>query len=379
VSNEKRPNIADSGSEDGYGARLFIPDLDGEAYGEFDRYRRMFAVEEKGPEPESTKGSDVSPELQHDLPRAIDEIIRQGKASAKKHENDRRRMIAAVLRKFDRMSFEGPSDWINRKSFKDSLREVLTCFLNQSDFVSDGCVLIPEEFQLSGGEIGPFHAVKPEENVHRILLAALVWRARKTLGLLWTLAENTETGAPLRLAQIVVPFVKAVNEKAAANPGLVRAWSRTVPVWPVMKSPHRDFDTEHRALLKELQVGAGFPFTITEESRWTALDPVGKWAIHLCQTIEIMIVSDYTVEELSEMWGCKIHPLGSFSGETWESWWIAAKALLVCEYVDVVQIPELNQTVSSSADRRSPGRIRKRIYQALKDKFRSMALQNKVR
>jgi len=150
-------------------------------------------------------------------------------------------------------------------------------------------------------------------------------------------------------------------------------------VWPVMKSPHRDFDTEHRALLKELQVGAGFPFTITEESRWTALDPVGKWAIHLCQTIEIMIVSDYTVEELSEMWGCKIHSLGSFSGETWESWWIAAKALLVCEYVDVVQIPELNQTVSSSADRRSPGRIRKRIYQALKDKFRSMALQNKVR
>ena len=92
-----------------------------------------------------------------------------------------------------------------------------------------------------------------------------------------------------------------------------------------------------------------------------------------------MIVSDYTVEELSEMWGCKIHSLGSFSGETWESWWIAAKALLVCEYVDVVQIPELNQTVSSSADRRSPGRIRKRIYQASKDKFRSMALQNKVR
>ena len=52
--------------------------------------------------------------------------------------------------------------------------------------------------------------------------------------------------------------------------------------------------------------------------------------------------------------------------------------MLQDEYIDVVDIPELRDTVTSKADLRSDGRMRKRILQALKDKFKSMAGGNKL-
>jgi hypothetical protein len=87
----------------------------------------------------------------------------------------------------------------------------------------------------------------------------------------------------------------------------------------------------------------------------------------------------HAVDEDSEPWEQKLEKLASFSSETWKEWWDVARGLLIHDYIDVVEIPELNQTVRSKMDRKSPGRIRKRILQALKDKFKSMAWQNKVR
>jgi hypothetical protein len=380
MSTKKLPDKLTFQGQADYGPRLFFPDLDGLAYGDFYRYMRPHEPAEQISEHSEAKIPLVEAKLQ----RALDRVVKQltpSKAEQARLKRERTALVRAIIKEFEAKEFDGPHDVMNRKTFKDNLRVVLLDFLERRSGVGipKKEVFISEGFELSGGEIGGQCPIKTEDNLDQILLAALVWKSRKTLGLLWSLAEQNRTEALLKLAQIVVPFAKALNEKAICSPDVLGFWPRTLPMWPVMKSLHRDFDTDHSRLLNILQVGSQYPFTIGKEARWTARDAVGKWAIHLCQTIEIMIVSDNTVEDLSERWQCKISSLGHFSSDTWKNWWTAAKGLLACEYIDVVDIPELRKTVKSVADQKSPGRIRRRIFQSLKDKFKSMASENKVK
>jgi hypothetical protein len=299
---------------------------------------------------------------------------------SRKAAKRRIKIVASILKQFETHSFNGPDDWIYRKSFKDNLREALLEYLSDPNgrvhFIEDS-VLVAANYSLSG-QISGHYRLKPPQNIRTLLTEALVWKGRRTLGLLWTLAEQGDSKIPLRIAQIIVPFIKAINEKASMNADVLGSWPKRLPFWPVLKSPHHDFDCDHRTLLKSLQVGKHFPFTIAEESRWTARGAIGKWAIHLCKEIEIM-QDGHPVDQESEPWEHKLEILKPFSSETWQDWWEVAKGLLLHDYVDVVRIPELNETVKSSADRKSLGRIRKRIFQALKDKFKSMAWENKVR
>jgi hypothetical protein len=287
-----------------------------------------------------------------------------------------------LLREFDASQFDGPSDHLYRRSFKDNLREVVLEYISGPAghvHVQDRGIMVSVGYVLSGRSIGGFRFLKPTQDIPRLVMEALVWKSRRTLGLLWTLADHGQGEALQKLAQITVPLVKSINEKASADASVLGCWPKGLPYWPVLKSPHHDLDCDHRELLRSLQVGTEFPFTIAEEARWTARDAVGKWAIHLCQEIEIMQVSDWSAEADSEPWEHKLPELQPFSGETWTDWWEVAKGLLLHEYIDVVEIPELDKTVKSSVDRKSPGRIRKRILQALKDKLKSMAWENKAK
>jgi hypothetical protein len=263
-------------------------------------------------------------------------------------------------------------------SFKDNLREVLLEYLSDPRggvHIHEDEIMVPAEYYLSGQSSG-FRTLKATQNIPRLVTEALVWNCRRRLGCLWTFAEQGESDALLRLAQIIVPLVKAINEKISTDAQVLGCWPRSLPFWPVLKSPHKDFDSDHRRLLGALQVGDDYPFTIKEESRWTARDAIGKWAIHLCKEIEID-QECRAIDDDPAPWARKLLELKPFSSNTWEDWWIVAKGLLRLDYVDVVEIPELNGTVKASADRLSPGRIRKRILQALKEKFKSMAWENK--
>ena len=83
-------------------------------------------------------------------------------------------------------------------------------------------------------------------------------------------------------------------------------------------------------------------------------------------------------EDPPKAWEKILLQLRPFSEASWEDWWKVARGVLDDEYIDVVDIPELRDTVTSKADLRSRGRMRKRILQALKDKFKSMAGGNKL-
>jgi hypothetical protein len=136
-----------------------------------------------------------------------------------------------------------------------------------------------------------------------------------------------------------------------------------MPFWPVLKSSHPSFDSDHAVILKTLKVGTKYP--IFGGMRWNGRDVCGRWAIHLCQEIEIM-QEGHCVDESSKEWEFALLELKPFSADTWEQWWAVAKGLLETEYIDVVDISELVNSVAGKTDT-TPGRKRKRILQTLKD------------
>jgi hypothetical protein len=359
--------------------RIFSCDLDDAAFEPFLKYRRQGEDKDMPDVPADRKAHTPK---KSDFDKALRRFLRncgpEWKRKIKDAAIQRAKVVAAVLREFDAYPFHGPDDWIYRMSFKDNLREVLLEYLSDPrgrvHIRGDG-IMVPAEYYLSGQSSG-FRTLKATQNIPRLVTEALVWKSRRMLGCLWTFAEQGESDALLRLAQIIVPLVKSINEKISTDAQVLGCWPKELPFWPVLKSPHHDFDCDHRILLRSLQIGEDFPFAIGEESRWTARDTIGKWAIHLCKEIEID-QECRPVDDDPVPWEQKLLALKPFSSNTWENWWEVAKGLLLHDYVDVVEIPELNETVKSSADRRSPGRIRKRILQALKNKFKSMAWENK--
>jgi hypothetical protein len=379
---------------------IFLNELDGNDFLTYNQYKRSFPpIETK--HKQSTTKKDTQPNMEHasltrfssgrssikDANKAniVDKSINTHIDRANKNRQtavERSSRIAAELLKcFDACTFEGPRDWIYRRTYKDAVREVFKEFLldRWAFWISDdGYVnvrLVDHGYRLFG-RIQFSDPILLSFDIRLLVIAALDWKSKMTLRLMRLLAEQNDSDALTKLAEITLPMVKLINEKASLDAKILGNWPASMPYWPVLKSPHHDYDCDHKLLLKSLQIGRDFPFTITEEARWTSRDAVGKWAIHLCQEIETM-QEGYYVEEDSEPWEKKLLELRPFSCETWKDWREVAKGLLQQEYIDVINIPELNASIVSSSDRRSAGVIRKRILQALKDKFKSMASENK--
>ena len=387
----KRPVVkADlNGLDRLFASRAFSADLDGIDFEKFHQFRRAFVeLNASGalqPDPTADSGFPTRSEASNDATREIDAVVRDWFSRAEREKKEalksRSKMIKTILHEFDRLPINGPDDFSGEKSLKRDLRNVLFGFLTSpSNGITfhKNSVFVPTGYQISGELVGPVQPLKPKKDVMRLVAEALFSNARKALGLLWTVASQGDDLYLLRLAQSVVPFAKVLNERLSENPQALGAWPMGLAFWPVLKSPHPGFDCDHQQFLEALRIGEDFPFTIGAEARWTARDPIGKWALHLCQEIEIMQDGHYVNEE-SAPWEHKLEKLAPFSGETWEDWWEVAKGLLLHDYIDVVDIPELNKTVRAKNDRKSRGRIRKRIMQALKDKFKSMAWGNKIR
>jgi len=386
---------------------IFRDDLDGQDFDKFSHYKKLAVEYEKNKNQKNARAltSKKLSELESTIgvinnvlsrepdtlekykqlkdPKVIRDIakkmIAEGKMAKKKAIKEHAANVSALLKKFEAIDFDGPDDWIYKKEFKDNLREALLEFISgeaAGRHWFEDKLMIPADYRLSGQQIGSREVHQPFDVV-AVLSVALFWKARRILGLLWVLSENKDPKILGQIAQIIIPFIKEINNKAIENSKVLGFWPRTLPTWPVLKSLHPDFDGDHKAILKLLKVGEKFPFPIGEEARWKASDTIGKWALHLCQEIEIMQEGHY-VDEKSDDWEQKLLTLERFSGENWQIWWEIAQGLLQKEYVDVVNIKELAATVKSKEDLKYPSRVRRRILQALRSKFKSMARVNKA-
>jgi hypothetical protein len=232
-----------------------------------------------------------------------------------------------------------------------------------------------------------------QANIPAIVNDALFLKARKILGLLWELSDAGDNGALLKIAKTLLPNISALNKKLSNDPDMLAMWPRTMPVWPVLKSLHHHFDSNHVDFLRELKLGDALFFGPGGGERWE-MNIIAKWAIHLYQRVE-----DYRSWVGCEDCGVpntlqkRLSALPTFSSSTWTNWWEVIQGVLKHDYVDLATVPELRAWVNSdksrskgtelgksrgTAYRQKPdSQIRKFIYRALKEKIASLAGANK--
>ena len=291
--------------------------------------------------------------------RVVKRLFQEGEAKAKAARKVLNRKARRLLRQFDRREEFGRLDEpLAQRSSRKVLRSALAEYL-----VSDYASMLVEN--------------APANLPSKWVVDALNWKLEELVRTSLVLANRGDAGALAGLAEVVGPMVAIVNRKGLEKPSALAGLPHKMPSWPVLKSVHQDFDEDHEKVLNELEVGKGFPFVIKKESRWTARDSIGQWAIHLVAEVEMMQESRF-IEEDPPSWLRTLATLKPFSGYTWQEWSNCVNEVLRREYVDVVEIPELNKAVKSKTDRKSPGRIRSRIFKSLKEKIRSLAGENKV-
>ncbi len=321
--------------------------LNWDEYMSFDQYRaKRQAVPDLGPvKPERRKrrkeGAELDPAEMH--------RVRQLEYTRYRED------VEKLLNAFELQHFEGSDDYGNADLVKARLRDVFA--RNLPAPLNFG----PVEFSV------------------KLVIEALEFEASDKLHLLQLLAAQGHDSALHSMAKVVIPAVRLINEKARAKPERMLDSPQQFPYWPVLKSEHRDFNDDHETLLKCLQVGKRFPGVVDKGARWTSKDVLGRWATHLCQYIEILCdTGANSYGRKYKPWERTLLKLKPFSAKTWREWWEVAQGVLIDEFIDVHEIPELNEVVKSPADRKSPGRIRKRILQGLRNKFKSMAGENKL-
>ena len=268
------------------------------------------------------------------------------------------RKARRLIRQVDQLTeFRGLSRLPNIEDCDRAMREAVADFL-VSDYAA--------ELMKSPPEVLPA----------RWVVGALSWKLELMAHMVVRLVERGDEYAIVALARVVGPMVKAMNRVARTQPESLRGVPHQVPHWPVLKSLHSEFDDDHEGLLELLEVGKGLPFTLGREARWKANDAVGRWVLYLVTQIEAL--HDSLLLDSDADWFKAAVGLDELSAENWEQWWSIMQGMLRDEYVDVIEIPVLNDTVTSRTDRKSPGRIRARIYKNLKERLRSLAGLNKV-
>lgn len=345
--------------------------------------------------------------------RSALEGIGEHKRMLKEAAKKRARYAAAILKEIDSPSYCNQLKLADQKEVRANIRAVVL------EYIMDVAVFIPtffdiddiniatngipagrrpvdaihvqEGYTLFGEKAGHMVAVK-SANVPAIVNEALFWKSHKILGLLWTLAEQGDRGALLKLAKTLVPFVKALNEKLDAEPNALGLWPKRLPSWPVMKSPHIRFNGDHIMLLNNLGIGRDLPMPFDKVARLEK-NVITKWVVQLYEQIEMrrgwMCDDDLPINFKKEL--CD---LGELSKENWQVWWNIATKLLKLRYGDLAKIPELRDyeitpkkrkeriSVTKDGDtskhRKSDSQIRKFIFRDLKDKFQSFAGANTI-
>jgi hypothetical protein len=292
----------------------------------------------------------------------IDQIAEQ-KRELKEAAKKRANKIAAILDGIESSYYYNHLGIRDQSNVRANIRDVVLEYLKEAavfiptsfnidadkipvdgipdDWPRVNAIHVPEGYTLSGANAGDYYALK-KENISAIVNEALFWKSRKMLGLLWTIADHGEKGALLKIAKTLVPFVKALNGKLIAQPDLLGLWPQSLPSWPVTKSLHPLYDSEHESLLRELHVGDTLPMRVDGGARWE-LDIIAKCALYLYEEIERRRRWLCDDSDLPEDLKIRLSDLKKFSSENWEAWWNLAEDLLDYGYVDLVDIPELKK------------------------------------
>ena len=137
-------------------------------------------------------------------------------------------------------------------------------------------------------------------------------------------------------------------------------------------------------LLNELQQGEDCPIKIAG-GRWNPKDTLGKIALETFDHFEAIRVSQklFAITHSSKFWG-RICGLSDFGSTTWPDWAELANTYVKKNHSSAKLIESLNGLVDKSKSKRDKtwsklrrNRINPEVFNKLKDRFRSMAGENK--
>ena len=318
----------------------------------------------------------------------------------RENENTKAVYSAFVLKEIESSSYCGRLHLDKRGKVINEIQAIVSEFLIEQTFFmptlddsSSEKLFLRRELPTTGAKGGMDIFSLSQTNIPAIVNDALYLKARKILGLLWELSDAGDNGALMKIAKTLLPNISALNKRLSNHPDMLAMWPRTMPVWPVLKSLHRHFDSNHVQFLSKLQLGDALFIGPGGGERWE-MNIISKWGIYVFQRVE-----DYRA------WvGCedcilpsalqkRLLALQKLSSDTWTDWWEVIQSVLEHDYIDLATVPELRDWVNTDKPRskriesgmsrgtahhqKPDSQIRKFIYRALKEKIASLAGANK--
>ncbi len=193
------------------------------------------------------------------------------------------------------------------------------------------------------------------------------------------LAFSGDARAVKSFCDLALNCTKELAELTQLQLAKVQSFAHEQRYWPVLKSWHPRFDTDHKAVLLQLELGINNPLNIVK-GKWDPKDDVGKIAMQLWDQFEYLRTLD--VPWGYESWTraeSRARGLPEFNAETWPMWAEVAEEHIRESYKEREDIKRLNLMVKASSRRipsykiNSMQHINSHFFTMLKDKFRSMA------
>jgi hypothetical protein len=146
--------------------------------------------------------------------------------------------------------------------------------------------------------------------------------------------------------------------------------ARRMKSWPILKSPKPAWGDHQTELFKKLNVGLDYPFLNDPGARAKHHDLAGRIATQLWGHTEFARMYP---QLCCAAWASETASLPAFTKETAAEWWRVARFALLEGYPQPQEDRTLRQLVTAKSKQKSPGRMRSRILQVLKQRFESLA------
>ena len=202
----------------------------------------------------------------------------------------------------------------------------------------------------------------------------LTWQ----IGWLWSLVAGGDPGAPDLYLELLTGMIEQLRRNEKSFEPLMRLSLR----WPALVSRH-PFYARHNVPPEGL--GSDFPFVAHEGSRWNPNSTLTLVAIHLLlythrlnqQAVKFLRTQGLTVMDLDE----RLRPAVTLDDlpEAAPQWWEFSREAFLSSYPAPEKCEQFADWVTGESHRKSPGRVRARILEKLRDAFFSVAGHNKTR
>jgi hypothetical protein len=187
------------------------------------------------------------------------------------------------------------------------------------------------------------------------------------------LAETKNRTAIDSLIKIAHDATSYLNRVVLASTEVAKHASqsaRLMKSWPILKAPKPAWSDDQKEVFKRLKVGSDYPFLNDPGARAKHHDLAGRIATQLWGHVKFARMYPGLCDA---DWASNAIGLPVFTKEKAAEWWRVAKPALLEGYPQPETDATLRQLVTAKSKRKSPGRMRSRILQVLKQRFESLA------